>query len=91
MAKGYDKFAAQWYGLPALFSLIKIQSHTVTSSGNPIEVELSNKYVLKWIKKEQVIDSVVKIFVGSDGMIENVEDKWNGKLPEGAFSEGSSN
>ena len=33
------------------------------------------------------MDSIVKIFIGSDGKIEKVEDKWNGKLPEGAFSE----
>jgi len=59
----------------------------VLSNGNPIELELSNKYVVKGIKKEQVIDSIVRIFVGSDGKIEKVEDKWNGKLPEGAFSE----
>ena len=48
---------------------------------------MSNKYVVKGIKKEQVMDSIVKIFIGSDGKIEKVEDKWNGKLPEGAFSE----
>jgi len=70
-----------------LFNPIKIQSHKVISSGNPIELELSNKYVVKGIKKEQVMDSIVKIFIGSDGKIEKVEDKWNGKLPEGAFSE----
>ncbi|KAI1872177.1 uncharacterized protein JN550_003896 [Neoarthrinium moseri] len=86
-AVGYDKFAAQWYGLPAVFNPIKIQSHQVTSGGNPIELSLSNKYVVKGIKKEQVMDSVVKIHVGSDGKIEKVEDKWNGKLPEGGISE----
>jgi len=87
VAAGYNRFAAQWYGLPALFSPINILSHKVISSGNPIELELSNKYVVKGIKKEQVMDSIVKIYVGSDGKIEKVEDKWNGKLPEGAFSE----
>jgi hypothetical protein len=85
-AVGFDKFAAQWYGLPALFNPIKIQSHKVTSSGNPIELELSNKYVVKGIKKEQVIDSIINIYVGSNGKIEKVEDKWDGKLPEGGVS-----
>ncbi|KAK6204059.1 hypothetical protein LQW54_008520 [Pestalotiopsis sp. IQ-011] len=87
VAAGYDKFAAQWYGLPAVFSPIKIQSHKVLSSGNPIELELSNKYVVKGIKKEQVMDSKVKIYVGSDGKIEKVEDRWNDNLPEGGISE----
>ena len=87
LAKGYDKYAAQWYGLPALFDPIKIQSHKVLSAGNPIELELSNKYTLKGIKKETVIDSKVLIHVGSDGRIDKVEDKWNGKLPDGAISE----
>lgn len=48
---------------------------------------MSNKYVVKGIKKEQVMNSVVRIFVGQDGKIEKVEDRWNGKLPEGAISD----
>lgn len=86
-AVGYDKFAAQWYGLPALFHPIQIQSHQVTSGGNPIELELSNKYTVKGIKKEQLMNSVVKIHVGSDGKIDKVEDRWNDSLPEGPISE----
>ncbi|KAI1506009.1 hypothetical protein F5X99DRAFT_404557 [Biscogniauxia marginata] len=87
IAQGYDRFAAQWYGLPALFSPIQIQSHAVISSGNPIELNLSNKYVVKAIGKEQIVDSVVRIHVGTDGKIDKVEDKWNGQLPEGSVSE----
>lgn len=52
---------------------------------------MSNKYVVKGIKKEQIMNSVVRIFLGADGKIEKVEDRWNGKLPEGAFSEVSAN
>lgn len=48
---------------------------------------MSNKYVVKGIKKEQVMNSVVKIYLASDGKIEKVEDRWNGKLPEGAISD----
>lgn len=59
----------------------------MTSSGNPIELDLSNKYVVKGIKKEQVMDSKVKIWIGSDGKIEKLEDRWNDKLPEGGISE----
>ncbi|KAH9905470.1 hypothetical protein F4778DRAFT_779806 [Xylariomycetidae sp. FL2044] len=84
VAAGYDKYAAQWYGLPALFDPIRIRSHRVTSAGNPIELDLSNAYVVKGIKKEQVIDSRVRIHVGADGRtIEKVEDRWNDELPEG--------
>ncbi|KAI1453239.1 hypothetical protein F4805DRAFT_444425 [Annulohypoxylon moriforme] len=87
VASGYKKFAAQWYGLPALFNPIQIQSHSVTSAGNPIEVELSNRYTLRGIGTAQTIKSVVRIEVGEKGKIERVEDRWNNKLPEGAISE----
>lgn len=90
VSTGADKYKAQWYGLPALFDPIKILEHKVTSSGNPIEFTLKNQYTVKGIKKEQVIDSVVRVYVGSDGKIEKVEDRWNDKLPEGAFSDVSS-
>lgn len=86
MATGYPKYTAQFYGLPALFNPIQIQSYKVTSSGNPIEFEMSNKYVVKGINKEQTVDSLIKIHLGADGKIEKVEDRWNGDLPEGAVS-----
>lgn len=88
VAEGFDRYAAQWYGLPTIFSPINITSHTVTSSGNPIEIDLSNKYTVKGIKKEQEITSKVKIFVDdATGKISKVEDRWNDKLPEGAISQ----
>ncbi|KAK0628352.1 hypothetical protein B0T17DRAFT_588495 [Bombardia bombarda] len=87
-ATGYDRFAAQWYGLPAVFDPIQLVSHQVVSAGNPIELDLCNKYTLKGIKKEQEIASRVRIFVDeASGKIEKVEDKWDGKLPDGVFSE----
>lgn len=86
-AAGYDKFAAQWYGLAALFQPIRIQSHEVISGGNPLELNLTNKYVLKGLQKEQVMSSRVKIHVDADGKIEKVEDRWNDKLPDGPVSE----
>ncbi|KAF9871967.1 hypothetical protein CkaCkLH20_10599 [Colletotrichum karsti] len=87
VAEGFDKFAAQWYGLPALFNPIQIQSHTVTSAGNPIELNLKNKYTVKGIKSEQTMESVVQIQVGDDGKIAKVNDKWNNELPDNAFSQ----
>ncbi|KAI2605337.1 uncharacterized protein GGS25DRAFT_524852 [Hypoxylon fragiforme] len=87
-AAGYDRFAAQWYGLPALFRPIQIQSHRVTSAGNPIEMQLENRYTLRGpVKTAQTITSVVRISVGGDGRIERLEDRWNDKLPEGVVSE----
>lgn len=87
VAQGYAKYTAQFYGLPALFKPIQLQHHRVTNAGNPIELEMSNKYVVKGIKKEQIMNSVVRIHMGQDGKIEKVEDRWNGKLPEGAISD----
>ncbi|KAL0938074.1 uncharacterized protein CTRU02_207805 [Colletotrichum truncatum] len=87
VANGYDKYAAQWYGLPALFNPIKIQSHTVVSAGNPIEIKLKNSYTVKGVKVEQTMDSLVQIEVGDDGKIVKVNDKWNNELPDGAFSQ----
>ncbi|KAI0886445.1 uncharacterized protein GGS22DRAFT_187690 [Annulohypoxylon maeteangense] len=87
VASGYKKFAAQWYGLPALFNPIQIQSHLVTSTGNPIQMELSNKYTLKGIGTAQIINSVVHIDVGQNGKIERVEDRWNDRLPNGMISD----
>lgn len=48
---------------------------------------MSNKYVVKGINQEKVMNSVVRIHVGSDGKIEKVEDRWNGELPSGAISD----
>lgn len=48
---------------------------------------MSNKYVVKGIGKEQTISSIVRIWLGEDGKIEKVEDRWNNKLPEGGISE----
>ena len=59
----------------------------MTAAGNPIEMELRNKYTVKGIKSEQTINSVVVIHVDNGGKIDRVEDKWNGKLPSNFFLE----
>jgi len=87
IARGFDKYAAQWYGLPTVFNPIQILSHKVTSAKNPIEMELRNKYTIKGFGYDQTIDSTVLIHMGSDGKIDKVEDKWNGELPSGPVSE----
>ena len=86
VALGYKKFAAQWYGLPAAFNPIAIQSHEVLSAGKRISFSLQNKYVVKGLKAEKIMDSVVNVHVGDDGKIEMVEDRWNDKLPDGPIS-----
>nr|POF18077.1 hypothetical protein CFP56_13488 [Quercus suber] len=86
VAKGRSQYEAQWYGLQAAFSEIERLNHQVTSSGNPIEMDLSTRYVVKGIGKEQKIDSKIKIWVDAQGKIERCEDRWNNELPEGSIS-----
>ncbi|KAK8073928.1 hypothetical protein PG994_004827 [Apiospora phragmitis] len=98
VAEGRSRYAAQWYGLTSLFSPIQIQSHRVVTGGNPIELELTNKYVVAdkvplAKSKEQLISSRVLIHVddeaaAADGLkIRKVEDRWDDKLPDGAVSQ----
>jgi len=89
VAKGREKYEAQWYGLQAVFSEIERLSHEVKSSGNPIVMDMSTRYVVKGLGKEQKIDSVVEIHTEGD-KITKVADMWNGKLPDGAISNVSS-
>jgi hypothetical protein len=84
IADGRKQYSAQWYGLQAAFSEIKRLSSCVTSSGNPIEMDLKTMYKVKGHGMEQTIDSKVKIFTEGE-KIKRVEDRWNDELPEGAF------
>ena len=86
LAKGRKEFEAQWYGLQTAFSEIERLRHEVTSGGNPIEMDLKTRYVVKGIGKEQVIESVVRVFTEGE-RISKVEDRWNGKLPESAVAD----
>ncbi|KAL5387869.1 hypothetical protein DPSP01_003267 [Paraphaeosphaeria sporulosa] len=86
IAEGRDRFAAQWYGLQAAFSEIERLHHEVTDAGNPILMDLKTRYVIKGIGKEQTITSVVAVHLDDQGKIKKVEDKWNGKLPEGSIA-----
>ena len=42
--------------------------------------------MVKGIGKEQVIQSEVAIHLDGEGKIEKLEDKWDGKLPEGGIA-----
>jgi hypothetical protein len=52
-------------------------------------MDLSNRYKIKGISKEQVINSVVNTHTNSAGKITMVEDRWNHQLPEGTFAKAS--
>ncbi|ORY12854.1 hypothetical protein BCR34DRAFT_600337 [Clohesyomyces aquaticus] len=87
IATGRERYTAQWYGLQQGFSEIERLHHSVTSAGNPILMDLKTRYVIKGINKEQTIQSVIAIHVDeASGKIMKVEDKWDGKLPDGAIS-----
>jgi hypothetical protein len=73
------------YGLQSAFSEIERLEHEVTSSGNPISLNMKTRYKVKGIGMEQTISSVVNIF-HEGGKITKVQDKWNGKLPDGAIA-----
>ena len=65
-----------------MFSEIERQHHEVTSSGNPISVDLKTRYVVKGVGQEKIIASVLNIFLNDKGNITKLEDKWDGSLPE---------
>jgi len=85
IAKGRGQYEPQWYGLQTAFSEIERLSHEVKSDGNPITMDLSTRYVVKGIGKEQKINSLVEIWMDGD-KISKVLDKWDGSLPDGAIS-----
>ncbi|TVY48199.1 hypothetical protein LOCC1_G002453 [Lachnellula occidentalis] len=86
-AEGRKQYEAQWYGLQTAFSEIEQLHHSVTSAGNPITMDLKTRYKIKGLGSEQTIASVIKIHTDDAGKkIMKVEDKWDGKLPEGAFA-----
>lgn len=90
VAKGRKQYEPQWYGLQSAFSEIERLGHEITSSGNPISLNMTTRYVVKGINKEQKISSVVNIYLNKEGKIEKVEDKWDGKLPDSSIKDVSS-
>ncbi|KAI9892518.1 MAG: hypothetical protein M1814_001475 [Vezdaea aestivalis] len=87
VAKGRAEFEPQWYGLKTAFSSIQPLKQLVTSSGNPITLDMKTTYKVKGIGTEHTIESTVLIHVDeAEGKITHVQDKWDGKLPEGAIA-----
>lgn len=89
IAEGRKQYEAQWYGLQTAFSEIERLNHEVKSSGNPILMDLSQRYKVKGIGKEQMVNSIVEIHTDGD-KISKVADKWDGKLPDSSISNVSS-
>lgn len=88
IAEGRKQYAPQWYGLPAAFSQIERLGGSITSSGNPIEMDLKNRYTVKGLGSQQTIDSKIKIWTEGEGdnmRITRVEDRWDDNLPDSTF------
>jgi hypothetical protein len=50
-------------------------------------MDLKTRYKVKGVGSEQTIESVIKIHTTPSGdRITQVEDRWNGNIPEGAFA-----
>lgn len=46
-------------------------------------MDMKTRYKVKGIGAEKTIESVIKIFTNPEGKITEVQDQWNGNLPEG--------
>ena len=58
----------------------------MTDGGNPIGIDVRMRYVVKGVNKEQIIDSKVLIhYDKATGKITQVQDKWDGQLPDSSF------
>jgi hypothetical protein len=81
IAEGRKQYEPQWYGLQKAFSEIERKSLEVTSSGNPMEMDMTTRYVVKGINKEQIVSSKVLVYLDAAGeKIVKVEDRWNGDI-----------
>jgi hypothetical protein len=50
-------------------------------------MDLKTRYKMKGLGTEKTIESVIKIYTDESGeRITQVEDRWNGDIPEGAFA-----
>ena len=71
-----------------MFSTIERLHHSVTSAGNPIEMDLKTRYVVKGVGTEKVIDSKIVIdYNESTGRITRLQDRWSGDIPTSSFAE----
>ncbi|KAK4052595.1 hypothetical protein OIO90_004223 [Microbotryomycetes sp. JL221] len=88
IAKGYDQYSAQWFGMPKAFPKSETLAWKVTrNEPSLIEYEQRQKYTIAGIKTTKEMLSLVHIELGQDGKITKLEDRWNGNpLPQGSIA-----
>ena len=63
----------------------------MASAGNPIKLELMQRYVVKGIYKEHIVNSLVVIHTNPEGSkVTKLLDKWDGELPDSSIRDVSS-
>jgi hypothetical protein len=86
IANGRQQYEAQWYGVVAKMSEVKQEEAEIVSVGNPIELRLKDRYTIKGIGKEQLIDSSVLVYLTPEGdKVTKVVDRWDGQVPPDGF------
>ncbi|KAG9792197.1 hypothetical protein KCU88_g911, partial [Aureobasidium melanogenum] len=88
IAEGRKQYEAQWYGVVATMSDVKQEFAEIVSLGNPIELHLKDRYTIKGVGKEELIDSSVLVYLTDDGQkVKKVVDRWGGEMPpDGPFA-----
>ncbi|EXJ93737.1 hypothetical protein A1O1_02130 [Capronia coronata CBS 617.96] len=86
IAEGRKQYEAQWYGVVATMSDVKQEHAEIVSVGNPIELRLKDRYTIKGLGKEQLIDSHILVYLTPDGeKVTKVVDRWGGEVPPDGF------
>ncbi|KAL2402337.1 hypothetical protein ABEF95_001077 [Exophiala dermatitidis] len=93
IAEGRKQYEAQWYGVVATMSDVKQEFAEIVSLGNPIELHLKDRYTIKGVGKDELIDSSVLVYLTDDGQkIKKVVDRWGGEMPpDGPFAKAMRN
>lgn len=84
-AKGYDAYAAQWYGLAAIFTSTTKRHEVTKSESSSIEMDLEQEY--KAAGATKLMKSKIVIELDGEGKIQHLTDKWNGQdMPTGMLA-----
>ncbi|KAG7092250.1 hypothetical protein E1B28_008615 [Marasmius oreades] len=80
--KGYDEYAAQWFGLPKLFSKSETLSTRIMSSTNsPNRLIYSQKqeYTFRYLGNKKVVNSIITVDLDESNRIIRLVEQWDGK------------
>lgn len=84
-AKGYDAYAAQWYGLAAAFTSVTKHHEVTKNEEELIEMDLEQEYKAAGVTK--LMKSKIVIELDNEGKIKHLTDKWNGNdMPSGMLA-----